>query len=322
MKINCLDSIAGLAIFLLSAAICRANNFDTCTNVETPSCNLEVQLLSITYTTCFGAQDGEIIIEPGGGTEPYSYLWNTGESGNRITAGAGVYSVTITDAENCELIINNLEIQDFDPIIINILNNKPASCDGIPDGEFSWNVSGGFEPYRFYIDGIQIQGTSTSVANGNYQFLVEDATGCTKLTEVNIGIESNIEIIIEEIVPGLSCLDNQGASILISVSGGTSPYQVNWEDGSTGYQTNTPLEGNNYVTITDNSGCRVLDSVYLEPLESGISIDTIIVEPVSCAFGEDGRIEIIIGEGLPPFSVNWFDENDSLIRNPSPVGKI
>ena len=53
-----------------------------------------------------GATDGSITIDSVyGGTPPYSYLWDTGDTGNTlVNLSAGVYIVTITDAIGCELV--------------------------------------------------------------------------------------------------------------------------------------------------------------------------------------------------------------------------
>lgn len=48
--------------------------------------------------TAFGGQDGSIRLELKGGVEPYTYAWSNGSSARDLMAGAGTYSVTVTDA--------------------------------------------------------------------------------------------------------------------------------------------------------------------------------------------------------------------------------
>ncbi|MFO7978220.1 MAG: T9SS type A sorting domain-containing protein, partial [Bacteroidales bacterium] len=43
----------------------------------------------------------DLIAIPGGGTPPYTYLWNTGEVTQQITSGMGTFSVVVTDAMGC-----------------------------------------------------------------------------------------------------------------------------------------------------------------------------------------------------------------------------
>ena len=53
--------------------------------------------------TCFGGTSGSATVTPTSGTGPYTYLW-TPSGGNGITASslaAGIYTVTVTDANGC-----------------------------------------------------------------------------------------------------------------------------------------------------------------------------------------------------------------------------
>ena len=54
-----------------------------------------------TNVSCFGEDDGSISINPTGGTMPYIFTWNTGDTINSLSSlGPNSYSVTITDANN------------------------------------------------------------------------------------------------------------------------------------------------------------------------------------------------------------------------------
>ena len=49
-----------------------------------------------------GAMDGSVTVGTTGATEPYSYLWSTGDVTQTVTGlGAGIYSVTVTSVEGC-----------------------------------------------------------------------------------------------------------------------------------------------------------------------------------------------------------------------------
>ncbi|MBK9174837.1 MAG: PKD domain-containing protein [Flavobacteriales bacterium] len=57
----------------------------------------------ITDASCPGTPDGQVELEITGGTAPYSVNWNDGSTNPILTASAGSYSVTVTDANNCVL---------------------------------------------------------------------------------------------------------------------------------------------------------------------------------------------------------------------------
>ena len=62
-----------------------------------------LSVISLTVETtdenCIGSLDGTASILAQGGTEPYTYQWNVGQSGSMITGGAGQFMVTVTDEE-------------------------------------------------------------------------------------------------------------------------------------------------------------------------------------------------------------------------------
>lgn len=53
------------------------------------------------------ASDGMISVTPAGGTAPYSYDWSNGATSEQVNGlAAGIYSVTITDANGCSLTVS------------------------------------------------------------------------------------------------------------------------------------------------------------------------------------------------------------------------
>ena len=62
-----------------------------------------------------GAEIGAIYITVSGGTEPYAYLWSSGDTTQDITGlPAGIYDVTVTDSTNC-LSTESFEITGAQP---------------------------------------------------------------------------------------------------------------------------------------------------------------------------------------------------------------
>ncbi|MBL0052100.1 MAG: hypothetical protein IPP29_11620 [Bacteroidetes bacterium] len=52
--------------------------------------------------TTNGGSDGSIDVTATGGTTPYTYLWNDGDTNeDRTNLTAGTYTVTVTDANGC-----------------------------------------------------------------------------------------------------------------------------------------------------------------------------------------------------------------------------
>ena len=85
----------------------------------------------------------------------------------------------------------------------------------------------------------------------------------------------------------------------VSINGGTPPYTINWY----GKDTNALNAGFHKYTISDNGGCQVTDSVYINQPDS-ININAVIND-VNCFDDSSGSINLIITGGNPPFNFSW-----------------
>jgi hypothetical protein len=62
-----------------------------------------------------GLETGSITVEVNNtGTAPYTYIWSNGLSTTNVLngVGTGIYGVTVTDANNCKITLNNLDVLD------------------------------------------------------------------------------------------------------------------------------------------------------------------------------------------------------------------
>jgi|GEM_PF-2524257 len=84
---------------------CQVTDANGCTVNDTAFITepaaLDVSFSTTAPATCTSA-DGSITANASGGTAGYTYAWNTGTNGNILgPVGAGNYSLTLTDANNC-----------------------------------------------------------------------------------------------------------------------------------------------------------------------------------------------------------------------------
>ena len=87
--------------------------------------------------------EGQIILNTSGGTQPYLWLWSTGESTENITnITAGTYSVTIRDANDCVL-DETLVVSPLNPLCITIPNTFTPNGDGFNDTWVIGSTEGG-----------------------------------------------------------------------------------------------------------------------------------------------------------------------------------
>ena len=101
---------------------------------------------SVTQPMCFGLPTGSVTATASGGVGPYSYLWNTGQTGATLTGiTAGNYSVTVTSSIG-------------QTATASVTVNQPAliqgviTVDDLCSAPFTLTVtaSGGVSPYNYY----------------------------------------------------------------------------------------------------------------------------------------------------------------------------
>ncbi len=115
----------------------------------------------------------------------------------------------------------------------------------------------------------------------------------------------------EELIAGilveksLSCSNQNDASLKVSVSGGTSPYEYNWSQTNlAGDQVSDLGPGNYEVTITDQNGNSASTSVSIERPEK-IQIEVVETQRVSAQKRNDGKATISVSGGKPPYKISW-----------------
>ena len=109
---------------------------------------LIIQIDSIVDPSCYGFSDGYISVLVNGGTTPYNYLWNTGDSTVNISnLSDGVYDLFLYDSNLCA--DSATYSISSPPMMSNILTSSSPSCNGFVNGSVSAQVSGGLPPYEF-----------------------------------------------------------------------------------------------------------------------------------------------------------------------------
>lgn len=237
---------------------------------EVPQVNQPIQVsnISIAPVACYGAHTGSIQLSVSGGKLPYHYTWSNGMMTQDIAnLEAGAYTLTLTDGDNCQVVLQDFEVTGPDsPIDIEEEVLDPT-CAGEQDGAIRLDISGGESPYTltWWNGGVIIPNAhSDSLINlkpGKYTFRVTDNLGCSVLREFNLYNPAPILLNIQTIPPMPP--DYADGRIVVTPSGGTAPYEFLWSTGSI----NDTLEmlgvGTYQVTVTDANDCESVGTVML-----------------------------------------------------------
>ncbi len=232
-----------------------------------------LQILAVPQPTlCFGSCDGSAqVYITNQGTPPYTYQWSTNENGTSINnLCAGIYSVTVIDAEYC-VRVQAIAVNQPDSIRP-VLSVPPIKCYGDTTYITISQIIGGTPSYTWvWNDGSSGQ-SLYGVSAGTYSLTITDAHQCVDTTIIVVQ-QPSLLTSTANIVNTL-CTASCNGSAQVIPTGGTSPYSFVWSTGQHSSQITSLCEGAYRVTVTDANGCTYVDEYtignnnYAPPLEA------------------------------------------------------
>ena len=206
---------------------------------------------------------------------------------------AGTYTVTVTDANGCE-VVESVTVSEPAQLSLAIDGND-VSCFGETTGNALVNVAGGTLPYTYAWDNGPTTANNDNISAGNYFVTITDGNGCQQDTFISIG---------EPMMPLSTAIGqnligcfaaSQGVAEVIPSGGTGLNYTFEWSSGATDAIASDLNAGWHFVTITDENNCTILDSILIQEFEA-ITGNLIMIEP-TCHGSEDGQIGINIVTG-------------------------
>ncbi len=262
---------------------------------------------------CHGDANGKIDIDITGGTAPYTYLWNTGQSSNLLeNLDVGAYTLTVTDAQGCTQDWDPIQITQPEPLTIQEDLIANVICYGEATGAVYVIAEGGIPPYTYAWNSGENGPGIENIYADIYAVTVEDAVGCSAVLQ-NLAIVEPLSAFEAEIVDfeNISCFEADDAMIRVEVSGGASPFQYNWSNGtehdlSSFTDAIFGLEQAEYnVTITDNNGCVTVSETVGVTQPSDLMISDVNISGISCFQNANGVIDVTIEGGQSPYQFQW-----------------
>jgi gliding motility-associated-like protein len=285
---------------------------NTCTATSVVTINQPTQItatLNPINPSCPGLANGSISFTLAGGTAPYTFTWSSGSGNPNTGLGAGSYTLSVTDFNNCTRQFTT-SLTTPPPITLTP-NTTSITCNGLCNGSATITATGGVPGYTFQFNTTPAPTTNTtgllsSLCTGNYSVTVTDNNNCTQGISFNITTPQAITITATP--NNLSCNGVCNGSITASASGGTpsytfqlltpTPATINTAPPYTGL-----CAGTYTLRVTDSQGCvqtRTVTITQPNPLIASVNSTS-----VTCFGLCNGSASGSAIGGTPSYTFTW-----------------
>ena len=252
---------------------------------------------------CNGGFNGQITGSATGGTTPYTYAWNTGETNALETnLGANTYSVTITDQNGCT---DSASVTLTQPValVASAAANSTLDCNGDTDGQITGSATGGTTPFTYSWNTGGTAALETNLGAGTYSVTITDQNGCTDSASTILTQPSAL-VSSATVTSPLDCNGDFDGQITGSATGGTTPFTYSWNTGETAALETNLGAGTYSITITDQNGCTDSASTILTQPSALVS-SAAVTSPLDCNGNFNGQITGSATGGTTPFTYSW-----------------
>jgi gliding motility-associated-like protein len=293
-----------------------------------------------------GENDGSIDITVSGGTSNYTYEWST-QNGSGLSINsedqsgltAGVYTVLITDSNNCQISKTYTLTQPIELLIAldHDANGNSILCYGDASASIKIDITqGSIAPYTYSINGTTylnenysqsfnnitaLTYTFTNLSAGKYSITVTDANGVNKTTGLKEIVGPIGPLSISGSSTDITCNGDNDGKIDITITGGGGSsnqalYFYSWttSDGSGLNQTaedQTGLGPGTYTVVAkDINECSLTKSFTITE-QPPLTYNLDSIKNITCNGDNDGEINITVGGGTGNYTYEWSTENGS-----------
>jgi len=226
-------------------------------------------------------------VDLSGGLAPYSIDWGSGTM-NNLPSGitqitdleCGNYSVTVTDANDCETTCN-FAITCLDCTVDISETHVDVLCNGEATGSIDVTITNAVTPITYdWNNGAFNTEDLTDIPAGIYTLNATDAINCLVSITVTITEETPIAVVCNEVSAPSTEGGTDGVG-QVDLSGGVAPYSINWGSGTMnnlpiGITQITDLECGDYtVTMTDANDCETTCTFSITCVDCSISTSNV-----------------------------------------------
>lgn len=210
------------------------------------------------------------------------------------------------------------------------INNLEYPSGGSGDYEYQWLMSlKGTPYYPGSSDWLLIAGANGEsydlglIVQNTYLIRLARSYGCVDYTGISNIVTLSVSPAVAANITGkdISCKGGSDGSINLHISGGTAPFQFQWNPNLGNVEDPQGLSAGYYaVTTTDAMGCSAISAVTLQ--DGAEVVLKLEGTDETCLGVKDGTAQILsAGGGTPNYTFHWNDpqgQSGPLITNLSP----
>ena len=266
---------------------------------------LNIVLDTVQNVRCFGEKSGFLCVEAIGGTGAYQYNWNTGAKTACLSSiGAGIYSVTATDANACTAEWLGVISQSSALQIEFTLKTNPG-CFGATNGSIELVPTGGTPPIQYNWSNSGNTAKIQNLGVGIYRCTLTDSKGCTLVSPGIILTAPQVLGITLDTLVNVGCRDDATGLIGVSVSGATGNITASWNGIPDDLTLSNAPAGQYILQVTDAQSCSIKDTFQILEPEAPLSINIQQVKNALCAGEPTGSIAVRVNGGTSPYHYEW-----------------
>jgi PKD repeat protein len=271
---------------------------------------------------CYGGNSGSIVFSVTGGTAPFQFSTNGGQTYGSLSTVTGLasgnYVVSVKDANNCTVSGGAFINQPTQTLSAEVASLQNVLCRSENSGTVTINASGGTETYTYSVDGGQNFQTSSIISGlvtGDYIAIVADFNGCETTVDFSITEPAENLRIDLVVVEDVACSGDGSGLISIIAGGGTTGYDYSINEGTT-YQSSNEFEGlgggTYYLSVRDANGCLVADTAEIYEPSAPLIITFNGSTNVICENDTTGTLNVSGSGGSPPYLYFLDGQNGQL----------
>jgi Secretion system C-terminal sorting domain/SprB repeat len=246
------------------------------------------------------------------GAGAYTYSWDNGETTATATQlSSGVHRVTVTNAQGCE---STCSVTIGSPTsTLYCTTTQTATTATV-------TIIGGNGTVTILWDNGETTATAVHLTPGVHKVVLTDQAGCT--TGCSVTMAGDALSCTTHAVKHLKCSKDADGSAKVTVTGGTAPYKILWDNGeTTAIATNLSI-GEHSVTVTDSKGQTTTCSISIGCTAVELTMAACTKTNVTCKGEKTGSVTAGAVQGTGTLEYTWKSADHKVVGKTATVNNL